>query len=74
MAPKYNEFRMPDNGNEPATKADLQHTKQELRSEIQQVKQELRSEIQDLRNEFLEQLRDTETKLLTAFCAFAESN
>lgn len=48
-----------DNGQEPATKADLNV---------------LRDELNALREEFLEAIHDTETRLLRAFYDFAETN
>jgi hypothetical protein len=54
---------MATNGNEPATKADLA-----------QLRDEIHGDMGKLRDELIERLRDTETKLLTAFYAFAETN
>jgi hypothetical protein len=54
---------MATNGSDPATKADL--TK---------LRDDVHGDMAKLRDDLVEQLRDSETKLLTAFYAFAESN
>ena len=55
-----------DNGNEPATKADVAEVKQDLAM--------LRAEVRHQYDDLKETLRDGETKLLKAFYTFAESN
>ena len=56
-----------ENGREPATKADLNALRDELREAIRESERTLRDEL-------IEAMRDTETKLLRAFYNFAESN
>ena len=56
-----------ENGNEPATKRDLQNVKDELRQAIQTANN-------GLRDELIEVVRDSETRLLQAFYGFVESN
>jgi hypothetical protein len=55
-----------DNGNGPATKADVAEVKQDLAM--------LRAEVRHQYDDLKETLRDGETKLLKAFYTFAESN
>ena len=55
-----------DNGNGPATKADVAEVKQDLAM--------LRTEVHHQYDDLKETLRDGETKLLKAFYTFAESN
>jgi hypothetical protein len=55
-----------DNGNEPATKADVAEVKQDLAM--------LRAEVRHQYDDLKETLRDGETKFLKAFYTFAESN
>ena len=56
-----------ENGQEPATKADLNALRNELLEAIHGTETSLREEL-------LEAIHDTETKLLRAFYNFAESN
>jgi hypothetical protein len=56
--------------NAPATKGDLEQVRSDLRSEMSQ----LRSEMSHGYNDILERIADSETRLLKAFYAFAESN
>ncbi len=67
--------------NAPATKGDLADVRVELKTEIADVKAELKTDIAQLRTEMshqyhdlVERLSDTETRLLKAFCDFAQSN
>jgi septal ring factor EnvC (AmiA/AmiB activator) len=59
-----------DNGHEPATKADLE----QLRSEIKENAEQLRSEFHHGFDELKESLRDVQTELLKAFYSFAQSS
>ena len=72
------------NGNEPATKQDLQLVGDQLRSEFRTMGDQLRSEFRtmgdQLRSEFLhgfddlkEAIRDSQTELLKAFYSFTTS-
>ena len=56
-----------ENGQKPATKADLNALRDELREAISESERTLRDEL-------IEVISDTETKLLRAFYNFAESN
>jgi hypothetical protein len=71
--------------NAPATKGDLEELRSGLRSEMSQLGSELRSEMSQLGselrsemshgyNDIVERIADSETRLLKAFYAFAESN
>jgi hypothetical protein len=58
-----------DNGNEPATKADLQA----LEGRLNERHQMLRSEMQHAFDELKETMRDSQTELLKAFYNYAHS-
>jgi hypothetical protein len=60
--------------NAPATKGDLEELRSGLRSEMSQLGSELRSEMSHGYNDIVERIADSETRLLKAFYAFAESN
>ena len=59
-----------DNGNEPATKADIAV----LRADMNALEQRIDQKSDALRDELIEVFRDGETRLLKAFYDFAESN
>jgi len=56
-----------ENGNQPATKHDLETLRSELKQDMAQMREELRSGTK-------KDLHDMETKLLTAFYSFARMN
>jgi len=60
-----------ENGQEPATKADLNSLRDEL---LEAIRGAILESQRSLREEFLEAIHDTETKLLRAFYNFAETN
>jgi len=73
------------NGNEPATKADLNELERSLRADLKQLEvklsadlnrqtEPLRSEFQHGFDDLAEKIHDSETRLLKAFYTFAESN
>ncbi|MBZ5608801.1 MAG: hypothetical protein LAP38_11110 [Acidobacteriia bacterium] len=65
---------MATNGNEPATKADLTKLRDDVHSDMAKLRDSVNGDMAKLRDDLVEQMRDSETKLLSAFYAFAESN
>jgi hypothetical protein len=71
-----------ENGDRPATKADLLALEQRLGQKLEQKLElfeqkfgaKLTNATNQLREELIEAMRDTETRLLKAFYDFAESN
>lgn len=63
-----------DNGNEPATKADVRELASQLRSEFHESAEQLRSEFQHGFAELKETMRDGQTELLRAFYSYTQSN
>ena len=70
-----------DNGEAPATKHDVQMLRSELKEDGQTLRSELKHDVQILRSELnhvydnlVERIADSETRLLQAFYAYAESN
>lgn len=63
-----------NNGHEPATKADLEELREELRADLKENVAMLRSEFQHGFDDLKETLRDTQTELLKAFYSFATTN
>jgi hypothetical protein len=66
-----------ENGQEPATKADLAEVKRELKADVAEVKLDvamLRTEVHHVHDTLVERIADAETHLLKAFYTFAESN
>jgi hypothetical protein len=65
------------NGQEPVTKADLESTKDALRSDIDSAKGELRRDIEvsvkASEDRVIEAMRDIQTELLKAFYTFTTS-
>jgi len=59
-----------NNGQEPATKADIA----ELRNEMRQTADMLRSEFQHGFDDLKESMRDIQTEMLKAFYSFTTSN
>ena len=57
-----------ENGNAPATKADLLQVRNELKNEVAMLRSEMSHQYDDVK----EAIEHVETKLLTAFYAFAE--
>jgi hypothetical protein len=66
------------NGNDPATKADLQALEQRLEEKMGAVEQRFEGKLdateQRLRDHVGEVVRDSETRLLQAFYSYAEAN
>jgi 4-hydroxyphenylpyruvate dioxygenase-like putative hemolysin len=62
------------NGNEPATKADLNRVEEKLGAGLNRVEEQLRSEFQHGFDHLAEAIHDSEMRLLKAFYTFAESN
>ena len=62
------------NGNEPATKADLKQLEDKFVADLNRLEEQLRSEFQHGFGHLAESIHDSETRLLKAFYAFAESN
>ena len=63
-----------DNGSAPATRQDLQQATEQLRSETKQDFEQLRSEMNHGYNDLAERITDSETRILKAFYAYAETN
>lgn len=59
-----------ENGNEPATKADLKALDEKIDQKIEMLRGEVNHDYNDLK----ETIRDAQTEVLKAFYGFAESN
>src|SRR5579883_2564702 len=55
-------------------RSEINQNTEQLRSEINQNTEQLRSEMNHQYNDVIEQIRDTETKLLSAFYGFSQTN
>jgi hypothetical protein len=66
-----------DNGNQPATKADLAALEDRVGKGFQELEDRVGKKLQDLEDrlgeQFREAIHDAETRLLKAFYTFAES-
>jgi hypothetical protein len=70
-----------DSGHEPATKADLEELRADVKHDIDEFRADLKENVAMLRSEFQhgfddlkETLRDTQTELLKAFYSFTTTN
>ena len=64
---------MSDELNTPATKADLEQLRSDLRSEMKELGERLSSESQHAFDDLKETFRDGQTELLKAFYSYAQS-
>src|ERR1035438_3547064 len=64
---------MSDEPNTPATKADLEQLRSDLRSEMKELGERLSSESQHAFDDLKETFRDGQTELLKAFYSYAQS-
>ena len=64
---------MAENGDQPATKKDVTEVREELLRAMERQREDFRTAMETQREELVEAIHDSETRLLKAFYAYAES-